>query len=52
MDPAFTAFLARYREGLTLGSPQAQSVHGVSRTGTTGSLEARDQKKLGDVSNP
>ena len=52
VDPAFTATLARYSEGLNLGSPQAQSVHGVSRTGTTGSLEAWDQKRLGDVSNP
>ena len=37
LDPAFTASLTRYSEGLTLETPQAQCVYGVSRTGTTGS---------------
>ena len=52
MDPAFAAFLTRYREGLPLGSPQARSVFGVSRTGTTGSLEAWDQKSNEMCRNP
>ena len=37
LDPAITASFARYGDGLTLGTPQAQGVYGVSRTGTTGS---------------